>query len=249
MVWLVDLDGVVWLAGKPIDGSPGAVERLRRAGHRVVFVTNNAGPTRRTLVDRLAAAGVRADEEDLLTSAQAAAQLVEPGQRVAMLGDRGLREALVERGVTLVPAAAKPEAVVVGRTLELSYPELAAAADAIRGGARFLATNTDATFPTSDGLEPGAGAIVAFLATASGTEPVVAGKPHQPAADAVRSRYGPVAWMVGDRADTDGLFAKRLGARFALVLSGVTRPADLPVEPAPDLVGEDLDEIVRRLQG
>lgn len=248
MVWLVDLDGVVWLAGQAIDGSPGAIERLRRAGHRVVFVTNNAGPTRRTLVDRLAAAGVRADPDDLVTSAQAAAQLVEPGQRVAMFGDVGLREALSEREVTLVAMTAKPEAVVVGRTVELSYHELAAAADAIRGGARFLATNTDATFPTSHGLEPGAGAIVAFVATASGVEPIVAGKPHQAAADAVRDRYGPVAWMVGDRADTDGLFAKRLGSRFALVLSGVTRQADLPVQPEPDLVGADLDEVVRRLQ-
>lgn len=247
MVWIVDLDGVVWLAGNPIDGSPAGIERLRRNGHRVVFVTNNAGPTRRTLVERLAAAGVRADEDDLVTSAQAAAQLVEPGERVAMVGDVGLREALLARDVTLVPVSSKPEAVVVGRTVELSYDELTAAASAIRDGARFLATNTDATFPTPHGLEPGAGAIVAFLATASGTEPIVAGKPHQSAANVVRARYGPVAWMVGDRSDTDGLFAKRLASRFALVLSGVTRREDLPVQPEPDLVGENLEDVVRKL--
>lgn len=248
-MWLLDLDGVVWLAGDPIEGAAGAVKRLYRVDQRVVFVTNNAGPTRHSFVERLAAAGIEAAEEDLVTSAQAAARLVEPGQRVTMVGDVGLREALLDRGADLVPADHEPEIVVVGRTLDLDYRELAVAADAIRAGSRFVATNTDATFPTPRGLEPGAGAIVAFLATASGTEPIVAGKPHQAAADVVQRRYGTVAWMVGDRAETDGLFAKRLGSRFALVLSGVTRPADLPVEPEPDLVANNLDEAVNQLVG
>ena len=81
---------------------------------------------------------------------------------------------------------------------------------------------------------------MAFIATAAGRQPEVAGKPHEPMAALVRARYGALDVVVGDRPDTDGLFAVRLGAKFGLVLSGVTRASDLPVEPAPDLVGADL---------
>jgi ribonucleotide monophosphatase NagD (HAD superfamily) len=137
---------------------------------------------------------------------------------------------------------------------------LAAAASAVRAGARFIATNSDATFPTGgpdaatpgaghagdDGLLPGAGALVAFVATAAGRQPEVAGKPHPPMATLVRARFGELRMVAGDRPDTDGLFAKLVGARFGLVLSGVTRPADLPVEPTPDLVGDDLLALARQ---
>ncbi len=95
-------------------------------------------------------------------------------------------------------------------------------------------------------LVPGAGAIVAFIATASGRQPQVAGKPHEAMASLVRARYGSLDMVAGDRPDTDGLFAVRLRARFGLVLSGVTRRADLPVDPAPNLVGTDLSDLVRQ---
>jgi 4-nitrophenyl phosphatase len=136
---------------------------------------------------------------------------------------------------------------VVGRTVDLSYDALAAAATAIRAGATFVATNTDATFPTPDGPVPGAGAIVAFLEIASGRHPIVAGKPAAPAAQLVKERVGDVAVVVGDRPDTDGLFARAIGARFALVLSGVTQADDLPVVPVPDVVGADLAAVVDEL--
>ena len=87
---------------------------------------------------------------------------------------------------------------------------------------------------------------MAFIATASGRQPEVAGKPDQPMASLVRTRYGTPEVVVGDRPDTDGLFAVRLGTRFGLVLTGVTRPNDLPVEPAPSLVGADLAALVRQ---
>lgn len=244
MLWVLDLDGVVWLGGRPIPGGADAVGRLRDAGQRLAFVTNNAGPTRAVYVQRLAAAGVHAEEDELVTSAQAAASLVEPGASVAMVGDDGLHEALVDRQVQLVAPADDPAAVVVGRTIELDHEQLAAAASAIRAGARFVATNADATFPSPTGLLPGAGALIAYLATASGRRPEVAGKPNQAIADLVQARYGPVGVMVGDRPDTDGRFANRVHARFALVLTGVTGPGDLPVSPAPDVVGADLGRVV-----
>lgn len=245
MTWALDLDGVVWLAGKGLPGAAGAVRELRRAGQRVVFLTNNSGPLVAKHVAKLAAVGIECKPDDVATSSQAAASLVPHGARVAVVGEEGIYEALAARGAEVVPVQSSPAAVFVGRTLQLDYDELAAVCAAVREGARFVATNTDATFPTGEGLLPGAGALVAFVATASGHEPEVAGKPHDAMAELVRERYGQVEVMVGDRPDTDGLFAKRLGARFGLVLSGVTRREDLPVSPAPDLLADDLDALVR----
>lgn len=244
MLWVLDLDGVVWLAGAPIPGSPEAIRRLRVAGHRVAFVTNNSGPTLAEHVARLAAAGVDADAGELVTSAQAAASVLAGGTSVAAVGGPGVVEAVRARGLEVVPVTARPGAIVVGRTVNLDFAELTAAASAIRDGARFVATNTDATFPTGHGIEPGAGALIAFLQVASGRAPEVAGKPEPATAALVRARFGDVGLVVGDRPDTDGRFATLLGTRFALVLTGVTRRRDLPVEPAPDVTGDDLGAVV-----
>jgi len=214
-----------------------------------VFLTNNSGPLVEDHVEALAKVGVECEPADLTTSAQAAASMLSAGCRVAVVGDKGILEALGEQGVKVVGTDESPEAVVVGRCLELDYWALSAAAGAVRDGARFIATNTDPTFPTVDGLVPGAGALVSFIATASGRQPEVAGKPHEPMAALVKSRYGALSVVAGDRPDTDGLFAKRTGSRFALVFSGVTQPSDLPVQPTPDLLGQDLAELVRQYLG
>jgi 4-nitrophenyl phosphatase len=240
MLWVLDLDGVVWLAGTPIPGSADAIDRLHDAGEKVAFVTNNSGPTLEEYVARLARAGVAIDAGELVTSAQAAASLLPAGARAAVVGGEGVHEALHACGVEVVPASGQPDAVVVGRSLTLDFSELAAAAAAIREGARFIATNTDATFPTPHGLEPGAGALVAYLQVGSGRQAKVAGKPHRPAADLLQSRFGPAGVVVGDRPDTDGTFAGLLAADFDLVLTGVTSRADLPVTPAPARVADNL---------
>jgi 4-nitrophenyl phosphatase len=245
MLWVLDLDGVVWLAGTAIAGSADAVRRLHDAGEAIAFVTNNSGPTVAEYVTMLHRAGIEAKPDELVTSGQAAASLLEKGARVAYLGGDGVREALVDRGLEIVPAAEHPEALVVGRSLTIDFSLLAAAAAALRDGARFIATNTDATYPTPHGLEPGAGALVAYLQVGSGgVTPEVAGKPHGPMADLLRDRFGPVGIVVGDRPDTDGEFAQRIGAPFALVLSGVTGPGDLPVEPKPARVAANVGAVV-----
>jgi 4-nitrophenyl phosphatase len=246
MLWVFDLDGVVWLAGQAIPGSPEAIENLRAGGERVAFVTNNSGPTVAEYLGQLERAGVAVTADELVTSAQAAASLLGAGSRVAYLGGPGVREALEQSGVKIVDPLDSPEAVVVGRTLELDFAALAAAATAIRHGARFIATNTDATFPTPHGLEPGAGALVAYLEVGSGQKAEAAGKPEAPIADLVRTRFGQPGIVVGDRPATDGRFAVRLSSRFALVLTGVTKRADLPVEPSPDIVADDLQAVVRQ---
>jgi 4-nitrophenyl phosphatase len=246
--WLLDLDGVVWLTGEPIPGAAEAIDRLHRAGQKVVYFTNNSGPRLADHVAQLRAAGIPARRDQLLTSAQAAALMLAPGSKAAVVGGPGIDEALTQRGVTVVAAAEHPDAVVVGRTTTFTYDELAAASSAILAGARFVATNSDATLPTPEGPVPGAGAIVAFLAAAAGRQPEIAGKPHQAAADLVADRVGAIKVVVGDRPETDGQFARVLGSRFALVLSGVTHRGDLPVEPAPDLVADDLAGAVHQLE-
>jgi glycerol-1-phosphatase len=244
MLWVLDLDGVVWLAGRPIPGSANAIATLRHGGEKVAFVTNNSGPTVADYVKRLADAGVPAHPEEIVTSSQAAASMLAPGSRVAFLGGDGLREALEARPVEIVPAESSPETVVVGRSLTLAFDVLAHAASAIRAGARFVATNTDPTFPTPQGLEPGAGALIAYLEVGSGKKAEVAGKPEQAMAALVRARHGRPGVVVGDQPNTDGLFASRLEADFGLVLTGVTKRSDLPVKPRPAVVGDDLGSLV-----
>lgn len=244
MLWVFDLDGVVWLAGHAIPGSAEAVQKLRQAGARVAFVTNNSTPTVAEYVERLAKAGIEIDPGELATSSQAAASLIEPGTSVAVVGGEGVREALEARGARIVQVTESPRAVVVGRSLRLDFDELAAASTAIRGGARFIATNTDATFPTPHGPEPGAGALIAYLQVGSGRQAEVAGKPDQPMVDLVTKRFGKPDLVVGDRAETDGAFAAAIGSPFALVLTGVTRRRDLPVSPTPAIVRTDLAEVV-----
>ena len=133
------------------------------------------------------------------------------------MGADGLHEALAGAGVAHATEGA--DAVVVGLTDAFDYEMCDRAAALVRGGARFIATNADATLPTAGGLRPGAGALVAAVATAAGCEPVVAGKPHRAMCDLVTGRVAPGA-VVGDRESTDGRFAAALGVPFAHVASG-----------------------------
>jgi HAD superfamily hydrolase (TIGR01450 family) len=246
MAWVLDLDGVVWRGSEPIPGAADAVARVRAAGERVWFVTNNALPRRHDVAAKLVAHGID-PHDDVVTSPMAAASLVTPGERVLVCGGAGVTEAVEERGAEAVDAgtaASGIDAVIVGLHFDFDYRRLANACAAIRAGARFLATNDDTTYPGASGLQPGNGALVAAVATGSGASPTVAGKPHRPMVDLVRSLAGPDGLAVGDRADTDGRFARALGYRFGLVLTGVTTAEDLPVDPAPDLLAADLAGLV-----
>ena len=201
--------------------------RLIAAGHPVLFATNNSSAPLGEQEARLERLGIEARGR-VISSATAAGSLVEPGDRVFVLGGPGIVEAIEARGATSVAVgpveqrAAEVDVVVVGLDFQLSYERLRMAVVAVRNGARFIATNHDPTFPSEHGLLPGGGSIVAAVATASETEPVYAGKPNTPMAQLALSRLGSGGLMIGDRNDTDGLFARRTGYRFGLVLSGVT---------------------------
>ncbi len=232
---LCDLDGVIWLAHEPIAGSADAVARLRAGGRRVLFVTNNSADTEADQVAALANVGIGASG-DVVTSAMAAAALVDPREQVLVVGGPGIAEAVAGVGaVALRPGdvdeATTLDVVIVGLDRGFDFERLRTASGAVRRGARLVATNSDATFPTPHGPEPGGGAIVAAVATAAGATPVVAGKPHGPMADLIGELLGgPASFdpstvlMVGDRPETDGRFAAALGCPYALVRSGVMAP-------------------------
>lgn len=259
--WLLDLDGVVWLGGEPIPGAAEAIGLLRDARARVVFATNNSSPTVADIVGRLGAAGIPAKPDEIVTSGMAASSMLEPGASALVVGDNGVMEALAARGVRATRAAdapngydaarsgTRPDAVVVGYTRQFDYEVLARASGAVRAGARLIGTNEDATLPTPSGPLPGAGSILAAVATASGVSPVVAGKPYQPLATLIAELAGHVAAVVGDRPSTDGALARRLGVPFALVLTGVTKGASGDLDPSPSFVGDDLLAVARAATG
>lgn len=250
-----DLDGVVWRGDQPIPGAAAAISALCDAGFRVAFVSNNSSQPVGEVAAKLAAAGVQASSDDVITSAVSAATLLasalDPGSPVLACAGPGVVEALETVGLRPVerePAAA----VVVGFHREFDFDELDRASAAVRDGARFVATNLDATYPVPGGMIPGSGAIAAAVATASGRAPEVAGKPERPMVDLIRARVGPSGIVVGDRPSTDGALAGALGWPFALVLSGVTQ-RDAPPggesipEPPPPFVADDLAALVPQL--
>jgi 4-nitrophenyl phosphatase len=218
-------------------------------------VSNNSSQTIEDVVAKLERFGVAASADDVLTSAHAAARLLsaalEPGARVLACAGPGVVQALEAVGLTAVDVP-PADAVVVGFHRTFDFEELDRASDAVRRGARFVATNLDATYPVPGGLLPGSGAITAAVATAAGRLPEVAGKPEPPMVELVRESFGTAGIVVGDRPSSDGLLAQALGWPFALVLSGVTAAAapaggEAIPDPAPAFVADDLGALVPAL--
>ncbi|WP_420453685.1 HAD-IIA family hydrolase [Ilumatobacter sp.] len=253
---LCDLDGVVWLSHEPIDGSVAAIERIRASGRRVLFVTNNSAALVAEHEGSLREIGIEA-AGDVVSSSMAAATLVVEGERVLVAGGPGVGEAVESAGAVAVASDGRepPEAVdavVVGLHRDFDYARLRVAGRAVLGGARLIGTNGDTTYPTPDGLEPGGGSLVAAVAAVGGVEAVIAGKPHQPMADLIRDLVADPSevLMVGDRPSTDGLFARRIGCRFALVETGVTGPGDeVDVDVPVELRADDLAAVADALGG
>ena len=204
----------------------------------MLFATNNSSPTLQELVARLERAGIKADAEMIVTSAQAAAQAAEPGSSALVVGEAGLLEACEARGLV---QEGRPDYVLVGWQRSFDFATVANAATAVRQGATLVATNDDPTHPTPDGLLPGTGALVAAIATAAEQAPLIAGKPGWLMASLVEDRAREIALVIGDRPSTDGAFARRLDAPFGLVLSEAT-PLDAG---AVSVSGTSLLEVVR----
>jgi HAD superfamily hydrolase (TIGR01450 family) len=244
-----DLDGVVYLGEEVVPAAPAALDAVRGLGVGVAFVTNNSYRPPDVVAEKLNRLGVKAAPGEVLTSAQATVRLLGgrgglDGVPVLVVGGPGLRRALEAVGARVVDESAWPDAAVVavGFDPDLTYAKVRAATLAVRAGARFVGSNPDTTLPTPEGIWPGAGATLAYLRASTGVRPEVAGKPERALLDTAAAAIGAGPYlMVGDRADTDLDGAHRLGWATALVLSGVTRPADLPdLAAAPDHLLRDV---------
>ena len=246
---LLDLDGVVYRGTEAIAHAAAALASAASAGMRLTFVTNNASRTPEQVVAVLRSVGVDAQPAEVATSAQAAARMLAErlpaGAPVLVIGAGGLRQAVIDAGLTPVDSAAdEPVAVVQGFSDATSYPMLAEAALAVNAGALWVATNLDATIPTPRGMLPGNGALVAAVRHATGATPLAAGKPERPLHDEAVRRTGALRpLVVGDRLDTDIDGALAVGADSLLVLTGVTSLLELMRVAAgrrPSYVGTDL---------
>lgn len=251
---LLDLDGVVYAGPSALPHAVDALALARGSGVHLAFVTNNASRTPAQVADTLSGMGVPAQPRDVVTSAQAAgrvlAELLPAGAAVLVVGGEGLLEAVTDRGFEVVSAAAdRPQAVVQGFSPDVGWRQLAEATFALRAGAVYVASNTDLTIPTAQGIGPGNGLLVHAVRTASGVEPVVAGKPETPLmAESVERVAAARPLVVGDRLDTDIAGANRAGIPSLLVLTGVTDVRGLLSargEERPSYVGLDLRALLQ----
>ncbi|MGQ9514757.1 MAG: HAD-IIA family hydrolase [Thermoproteota archaeon] len=251
-LFLVDVDGVLVKGRTPIPGAAQAVEKLRRNGGKVIFVTNNASRSREMLSRELNEIGIESRPEETLTTAHLAARylVAHKARTVFMVGEKGLRDELLGGGLEIVGGdAERCDAVVVGIDREFTYRKMADASRFIRQGARFIATNTDATLPTEGGEIPGAGAIVSSIVTCTRRRPTVLGKPNpslvKAALQADRCTIRQTA-VVGDRAETDVAMARRAGCVGILLLTGVsthTRCDDYARRQRPNMIFPSLQAL------
>lgn len=253
--FLVDMDGVIYLDQEPVDGAADFISAVRRENKRLLFLTNNSKFTRSEYREKLSRMGIQASEDEILTSAAATADFLREnyqlqGMTAYVIGGRGLEEEIAATGLRILEGEEAREArfVIVGWDTELTYNKLRLACLALHRGAVFIGTNPDATFPSPEGLWPGAGAIIAALERAAGREALVVGKPNLYMMQVALNRVGGVAdrtLVIGDRLDTDILGGWRAGMDTCLVLTGVSRREDLEGQhPRPDLVVENLRELL-----
>jgi glycerol 3-phosphatase-2 len=257
-VAMLDLDGVVYVGPDAVPGAPEHLARAGEAGMHLAYVTNNASRTPTMVAQHLRELGIDVQDDDVVTSAQAAARLLAEqlpeGSPVFVIGGRGLEVALTERGLRPVQERrADPVAVVSGFNADLAWRTVITGAILVREGLPWVASNTDLTVPTPDGPGPGNGALVGVVARFAEREPVVAGKPESPLFEETLRRVGgerPL--VVGDRLDTDIEGANKVGYDSLLVLTGVTDLAQL-VAAAPRLrptyVCADLGGLAREQAG
>lgn len=253
---ILDLDGVVYRGKQPVLGAAELVARLHAAKVAVRYATNNSMSTRAEFASRLTAMGIAARPHEIVTSVSATIEYLQrhlPQVRsVLTVGASGMVEELREAGFEVHPAAdlartvlvPPVDAVLVGVDFDFDATRLALAATAIRAGARFVATNADARYPTPGGFRPGAGAMVEAVQAASGVSPLVIGKPEPAMFEAILEEIGAGAGeaiVVGDSLDSDILGARRAGIESIVVLTGVTSAsaaAEAPPDRTPDHVAE-----------
>ena len=229
---LFDMDGVIYVGDTPLPGVQDALDYLAETGRSFLFVTNNASKTPEQFVEKLAKMNIRVRPDQVLGSAEATACWL----------------ALTQAGFTLTTNPDEAVYAVAGINFELTYESLANVTLAIRRGARFIGTNADVTYPSERGPLPGAGSILALLATATGQQPLVIGKPNAGMYEQAMARLGITpaeTLMVGDRYDTDISGAIPLGLQTAGILTGITTRAEFEQAALPpQLIVNDLPHLI-----
>lgn len=248
---ILDMDGVLWRGTEAIGNLRSIFTQIERIGWKVIFATNNASRSIHQYIKVLSSFGVNAEPWQIINSATAAVHYLSSqfpnGGPVYIIGEQGVIEACAEHGFYQSEASAL--AVVVGIDRKLTYKKLKIATLLLRSGVPFIGTNPDRTFPTPQGLVPGAGSILAALTAASDVAPIIVGKPEPTMYSIALDRLNITAdqvLVVGDRLETDIAGAQLIGCHTALVLSGVTN-SDLANawQPAPDIIAKDLESIIK----
>jgi len=250
---ILDMDGVLWLGDQPIGDLTSNFERIRQLGLKAILVTNNASRSAQFYQQKLRGFGVEIEVWQVISSGQALLHLLEKDypqcKRVYLIGEQGLVQLLIQAGYQISEAEA--QAVIVSLDRELTYEKARIANRLVRGGAALIATNSDPTLPTPDGLDPGAGVMVGAVEIASGARAMIAGKPNPLPYQLAMDRLGvspSETLVIGDRLATDIVGAQELGCRTALVLSGVCSREDARQwSPALDLVADDLGQVLEMI--
>jgi NagD protein len=252
--WLMDMDGVLVHEEHALPGAAEFLGRLRERETPFLVLTNNSIYTRRDLAARLRASGLEVPEESIWTSALATARFLEsqrPGGTAFVIGEAGLTTALHAAGYTMTDR--DPDYVVLGETRTYSFERITSAIRLIARGARFIATNPDATGPSADGLLPATGSVAALISRATGVEPYFVGKPNplmmRSALNAIDAHSESTA-MVGDRMDTDVVAGLEAGLHTILVLTGVTSAQEVERFPyRPSQIVDGIADLVDQLGG
>lgn len=253
---LFDMDGVLYRGDYVLPGVREILAFCDQQSIRYGCITNNASKTRQQYHHKLTAMQIPIPSECVISSALATGHYLREhyprGTTVYVIGMEGLRDALFHDGY-FVAEEDRPQLVVQGVDFELTYETLKRGCMAIRAGARFIATNPDRTFPSEEGLIPGAGALMAALQASTDVQPLIVGKP-QPIMFQVALKMlegnPETTVMIGDRLDTDIIGAHQANLRSILVLTGVTSRADLAASPyQPDAIFEDLVQVLEAWQG
>ena len=250
--WLMDMDGVLVHEEQAIPGADRFLARLAELELPFLLLTNNSIYTRRDLAARLRASGLVVPEERIWTSALATADFLSdqrPNGSAFVVGESGLTTALHESGYTLTER--KPDYVVLGETRTYSFEMITRAIRLINDGARFIATNPDATGPTPEGALPATGSVAALISRATGVEPYFVGKPNPLMMRSALNKidaHSETTAMIGDRMDTDVVSGIEAGLETILVLTGVTQPDEVERFPyRPARVADSVADLIHDL--
>jgi len=248
---ILDMDGVLWKESDAIGDLPQVFNHIQALGLDYVLATNNATKTQAKYVEKLSGFGVQIPEEKIVNSSMAVAYLLRKrfpsGGNVYIVGETGLVEALEHAGFH--QAEKDCVAVIASMDRGISFEKLKRATLLIRSGVPFYATNPDRTYPTPEGLIPGAGSLIGSLEISTDVKPIIAGKPNPTLYEFALERLGTLpsqTLVVGDRLETDILGGQNLGCPTALVLSGIATRAEAELhQPPVDVIAESLEELLR----